>query len=160
LEQARTRVGCVTAGAERVPTGDGLEHDPAPALAVPLPQEPDRSLDALRMILGGIAELVDRERRGGDDKKSLDRPGETVDRIGGDQAERAFHSEILSLSARETLIGLNGAAWLRSISPALWSSSSARRATACSMRGSPSTSVSKSKTRRRERSARKRSRNC
>ena len=46
-------------------------------------------------------------------------------------------STILSSSALETLIGANGAAWLRAISPALRSSSSARSATACSTRGRP-----------------------
>ena len=64
------------------------------------------------------------------------RARELVDRICGDQAERAIHSRFLSSSVRETLIGANGAACSSEISPALRSSSSARKATAWSMRGS------------------------
>ncbi len=57
------------------------------------------------MILGRLAQLVDGERRRGDDEQRLDRVRETVDRVRCDQAERSFHSWILSSSERETLIG-------------------------------------------------------
>ena len=57
-----------------------------------------------------MRELVGRERRGRDDEQRLERARELVDRICGDQAERAIHSRFLSSSVRETLIGPNGAA--------------------------------------------------
>src|SRR5262245_23044838 len=160
LEETRTRVRGVAARPEGVPACDLLEHDAAPPLAVALAKKTERGLDALRVILGRLAQLVERERRRCDDEQRLDRPREPIDGICGDQAERAVHSEILSASALETLMGANGAAWLSPISPDLRSSSNASNATACSMRDNLSTSVSKSKTRRRESSARNRSRNC
>src|SRR5262249_59757526 len=103
------------------------------------------------------AELLGRERRRGDDEQRLERPREPVEGIGRDQAERTVHAVLLSTAARAILIGANGAAWLISISPCLRSSSSARNATATSVRGRPPTSWSKSNTRRRPSSARKRS---
>ena len=76
--------------------------------------------------------------------------------LAGDQAERAVHCSILpssvskrGSSAREILIGANGAACEIEISPSLRSSSRARNATACSTRERPFISASKSKRRRR-----------
>ena len=137
-----------------------LEHDPAAALAVAVGEQAERELDPLGVVVRRLGELVDRERRGGDDEQRLDRPGELVDRVRGDQAERAIHSASSFCVWAETLIGANGAACSSAISPVLRSSSSARKATAWSTRESEPTSASKSKRRRRRRTARKRSRNC
>src|SRR6185437_7491867 len=73
---------------------------------------------------------------------------------------RTVHACVLSVSSRETRIGAKGAACASAISPDFRSSSSARKATACSTRERPATSPSKSNTRRRRRTARNRSRNC
>ena len=48
LEEARARVRRLARGAERPAAGDLLEDDAAPALAVALPEEAERGLDALR----------------------------------------------------------------------------------------------------------------
>src|SRR5207253_9736985 len=80
--------------------------------------------------------------------------------LGRDQAERTVQERLLSASAREILIGANGAAWAIATSFCFRSSSSARNATAISMRDRPSTSWSKSKRARRRSSERHRSRNC
>src|SRR5439155_18880628 len=159
LEQPRARLRRLAGGPERVAACDVLEDDAAPPLRVPLREQAERDLDALRVLVRGLRELADVERLGGDHEQSLDRPRERVDRIGGDQAEWAIHESVLSTSAREILIGANGAAWSIAISPPLRSSSRARNATATSTRESPSTSASKSKRRRRRSSARKRSTN-
>src|SRR5581483_11177047 len=160
LEQPRAGLGRLARGAERPASGDALQHDAAPALAVALAQEPQRRLDPLRVVGGRLGQLGGRERRRRDDEQRLDRPRERVDGVGGDQAERTvLHCNILSWSARETLIGAKGAACASAISPALHSSSSARKATACSTRARPATSASKSNVRRRRSTPRKRSRN-
>lgn len=105
------RRGCrLAAGAKCEAAGNLLEDDAAPGFAVALAKEGQRGLDALRVVLGRIRELADGERRGRDDEKRLDRPRETIDRVRGDQAERAVHTRILSSSALETLIGAKGAA--------------------------------------------------
>src|SRR5262249_9225284 len=140
------------------PARDVLEDDAAPALAVPLAEEAQGRLDALGVVVGRLGELVDGERPRRDDEQRLDRAGELVDRVRGDQPERTFHCRLLSASGREILIGANGAAWARTSSFRLRSSSSARNATATSVRVSPSTSWSKSTRERRRRSERQRSR--
>ena len=61
-----------------------LEHDPAPALAVALRQEPERGLNALPVLARRLAELCDRERRRRDHEQRLDGSSEPVDRVGGD----------------------------------------------------------------------------
>ena len=116
-------IGGLAARPERVATGDVLEHDPAPRLGVALPEQPEGSLDTLDVVGRGVRELGGGERSRRDDEERLDRPRELVDRVGGDQAERAVHVVILSLSrglapssrfpvvaARETRIGAKGAA--------------------------------------------------
>ncbi len=61
-------------------------------------------------------ELFDGKRLRGDDEQRLERAGEPVERVRGDQAERAVHAVVLSSStvvscpARATRIGANGAA--------------------------------------------------
>ena len=97
LEQAAARLGGLARGAEGVAAGDVLEHDPAPALAVALGEEAERELDPLRVVRGRVGELVDRQRRRGHDEEGLERPGELVDRVRGDQAERTIHSALLSV---------------------------------------------------------------
>ena len=87
-----------------------LEHDPAAPLPVALAHEPERSLDALRIVRRRLGELLRRQRRRGDDEQRLDRLGQLVERIGGNQAERSVHESSLSTSAREILMGANGAA--------------------------------------------------
>src|SRR5207248_10935901 len=153
-------------GAERPAAGDMLEHDPAAAFRIALPHEAERCLDALGIVVGCICELLHRQRRRGDDEQRLQRAGELVERITGDQAERSVHAVVLSSSsrlsfpARAILIGANGAGCSIVISPERRSSSSARNATACSIRGSSLTSWSKSKRERRRSTERNRSRNC
>jgi len=71
-------------------------------------------------------------------------PRQRVERVGLDQAERAFHATSSSTTPRDARIGANGAACSSVISPARRSSSKARNATACSTRVSPATSWSKS----------------
>src|SRR6185437_7482362 len=139
-----------------------LEHDPAPLFREPLFEDRERLLDLRRIRLGGCRELVDRQRLGGDHEQRLERPCE-LERgrgVSGDQAETVFQERLLSASAREILIGANGAACAIAISFCLRSSSSARNATAISTRESPATSWSKSNRLRRSSSARQRSRNC
>src|SRR5262245_23145762 len=105
LEQTRARIRYFAARAIRVPAGHRLEDDAAASLRVALLQEADRGLDTLRIVLRRLGQLLDRERSGRHDEERLHGPREAIDRVGGDQAERAFHSVILSLSALETLIG-------------------------------------------------------
>ena len=115
----------------------------------PLLEDRERLLDLRRIRLGGRGELVDRQRLRGDHEQRLERPCE-LERgrgVGGDQAETVFQERLLSASAREILIGANGAACAIAISFCLRSSSSARNATAISTRESPATSWSKSKRR-------------
>src|ERR671912_507110 len=130
LEEPLARLGRLACRAEGVAAGHLLEHDPAAALAVAVCEQAERELDPLGVVGGRIGEIADRQRRGRDDEQRLDRAGELVDRIRGDQAERAIHSAVLSVSGRETLIRAKGAACSRAISPALRSSSRARKATA------------------------------
>ena len=110
LEETRAGLGRLAARPKREPAGDLLEHDPAPTLAETLPEESEGGLHALGIVLGRLGELGHRERRGGDDEQRLDGAREVVDGVGRDQAERAVHVVILSSSAREILIGANGAA--------------------------------------------------
>src|SRR5262249_37416398 len=156
LEQPRACIGGLAGRAEGPTAGDLLEHDPAASLAMAILEQVESRLDTLRRLLCGSTELLDRERRRGDDEQRLERPPEPVERVGGNQAERTVHAELLSTAARAILIGANGAAWLISTSPCFRSSSSARNATATSVRGRPPTSWSKSNTRRRSSNARKR----
>src|SRR5205814_8981536 len=143
------------------PTSDLLGHDPAPPLAIPVGEQPERDLDALPLVLARSGKVLRRQRLGCDDEQRLDRPGELVDRtVGLDQAERTVQERLLSASAREILIGAKGAACEIAISSCLRSSSSARNATATSTRESPATSASKSKRERRRSSERQRSTNC
>src|SRR5206468_11869839 len=135
---------------ERPAAGDLLQHDPAPSLPVALAQQAQRGLDAFGRFLRSLSQLFRRERRRGHHEQRLDDPGQRVERVGGDQAERTFHERLLSTSARAILIGAKGAAWPMAISPCLRSSSSARNATVISTRDMPSISESKSNTRRRE----------
>ena len=79
LEQTRARLGSLARGAERVAAGDLLEDDAAAALAVALAQQPERGLDPLRVVGGGLGELGDRERLRRDDEQRLDGAGERID---------------------------------------------------------------------------------
>src|SRR5918992_217747 len=112
------------------------------------------------MVARGLHELLDHQRLRGDDEQRLDRPGELVDRVRGDQAERAIHGSLLSTSVREILMGANGAACSIATSFARRRSSSARNATATSIRLIPATASSKSIRVRRASSERNRSTNC
>src|SRR5262249_31043320 len=124
---------------------------------VALAEEAQCGLDPLLRLVGRVAQFLGRERGGRDDEQALDDARECIERIGGDQAERAFQETLLSTSARAILIGANGAAWLMTISSCLRSSRRARKATATSTRDMPATSRSKSNSRRRWRRARNRS---
>src|SRR4029079_10138092 len=141
-----------------------LAHDPAPALREPLGEERERLLDPADVVVRGDRQILRGERLRGHDEQRLERPGELLDGRACDYAQRTFHwLSPSSVSGRVpswwTLIGVNGPACSIRISPALRSSSSARNATACSMRERPAASCSKSQRRRRRSSARKRSRN-
>src|SRR5262249_36729147 len=160
LEQPRAGLRRLARRAERPAAGHVLEDDAAAPLRVPLADEPERRLDPLRVVVGRLSELLERERSGGHNEQRLERPGELVERIRRDQAERTVHEASLSTSVREILIGAKGAAWSIVISPARRMSSRARNATACSTRVSSPTSWSKSNRDRRRRSERNRSRNC
>ena len=92
LEEAAAGLGGLARGAEGVAAGDVLQHDPAAPLAVPIGEQPERELDPLDVVRGRVGELFDRERRRGHDEQGLERPGELVDRVRGDQAERTIHS--------------------------------------------------------------------
>src|SRR5205814_1569268 len=129
-------------------------------LRVPLAHEPERCLDPLDVVVGGLRELLDGQGGGRDDEQRLERTGDLVERILCDQAERTVHEASLSTSFCEILIGAKGAAWSILISPDRRRSSKARNATACSIRESSPTSWSKSKRDRRRRTARNRSTNC
>src|SRR4029453_1823433 len=135
LEQAGTRLGLLARRPQRVAARDLLEHDPAPTLRVPVREELQRRFPPRLAPPRRPRQLVQRQRLGGDDQQRLDRASEALDRTCDDQAEVAvFHRGVLSsTSGRETLIGVNGAAWASSTSPALHSSSSARKAAACPM---------------------------
>ena len=65
---------------------------------VPLAQQPERRLDPLEVVCGRLGELIERQRLRSDDEQRLDRAGEPVDRVRGDQAERAVHCRILPSS--------------------------------------------------------------
>ena len=80
LEQAPARLGRLARGAERPAAGDVLEHDPAAALGVALAEQPQRGLDALRVVVGGLGELVDRQRLRGDDEQRLEGARQPVER--------------------------------------------------------------------------------
>ena len=190
LEQPRARLRRVAARSERVPARDLLEDDAAPTLAVALAQKADRSLDPLGVILGRLARARrsraarTRPRAAPRPSSRAGRPGwlrsggagfpfgdpfvvacvETflafLGRGSGAGLRPAGAAAGQEREALETLMGANGDAWLRSISPDLRSSSNARSATACSTREKPSTSASKSNSRLRVRSERKRSTNC
>src|SRR5262249_37180593 len=152
LEQTPARLGRVARGAEGPAAGDRLEDDAAPPFLVPLREEPEGKLDPLGIVIRGGRQLLQRKRRARDDEQRLDGPRELVERVGGYEAERAFHAGVLSSVAAvsspilDTRMGANGAAWLIEIWLARRSSSRARNAIACSARDMPSTSESKSKT--------------
>jgi len=97
-----------------------------------------RVLDGHGVGLGRGLELSERERLRGDDEQRLECARQLCSRrhLGGDQAERTFQERLLSASAREILIGANGAAWAIAISFCLRSSRSAMNATATSIRPS------------------------
>src|SRR5256886_1104460 len=165
LEQASAGFGSVARGTEGPAAGDLLEHDSAPALAVALAEQPQCRLDPLRVVVRRHSQIVDRQRLRGDDEQRLDDAREAVDRIGADQAERAIHCEpspSFAVTERipRTRMSANEDACSSETSPALRSSSIARKATAASTRESPTTSDSKSNRRRRRNTARNRSRNC
>src|SRR5581483_6769964 len=160
LEEPRAGDGRLARRPEGPAAGDVLEHDAAPALAVPLAHEPERRLDALDVVVRCVRELLRRQRLRGHDEERLERPGELVERVRCDQAERSVHEASLSTSGREILIGANGPDCSIVTSPNRRRSRSARKATACSTRESDSTSWSKSKRERRFRTARNRSTNC
>src|SRR5262249_60966712 len=116
--------------------------------------------------LSGGRELFRRQRLRGDDEQGLDGPRELRRRrdVDRDQAEWAggvemLHERLLSASAREILIGANGAGWASAISFCFRSSRRARNATAISIRERSATSWSKSSRVRRRSSERHRSRN-
>src|SRR5262245_10712017 len=156
LEEPAAGLRRFTRRAERPAAGDVLEHDAAPALAVPLPEQAQGRLDPLHVVTGRFGELVRRERLRRHDEQRLDRPCQRVERVRLDQAERALHTATSSTAtSRDTRIGANGAACSSETSPARRNSSSARKATACSTRDKPATSWSKSKRARRPSTARK-----
>src|SRR5947207_12254216 len=189
LEQARACGGLLAPRAKRPAARDVLEHDPASLLGKALAHEAQRVLDPPRVVVCGFGKLLDGERRRSDDEQRLDRPCEPVEWISRDQAERTVHAAVLtsrslfscasgaggaavfwpgvagsagdaSSLSRLTRIGANGAACSIASSPARRSSSTARKADACSSRVISPTSASKSNFERRLRSARNRSRNC
>ena len=148
LDEPGARLGRLPRRPEGVPAGDLLEHDAASAFAVARGEQAESSLHAFGLVLGGSGELLDGERRRRDHEQRLDRAREAVDGVFEDSQAALFH----------TVISSKGAACSMAISPALRSSSSARKATACSTRLSASTSLSKTKRPRRRSTARKRSR--
>src|SRR6266508_147655 len=162
LEQASACLGRFSRGAKGPASRDALEHDPAAALAVAILEQPERRFDPFGRFLGGLGQIVRRERLRRHDEQRLERPRERVERTRRDQAERALHASTPSSppAARATRIGANGAACSSETSPARRSSSSARNATACSSRERPATSCSKSNRRRRRSKVRNCSRNC
>ena len=78
------------------------------------PSSPQRRLDPLDVVVRPRRQLLEGQRLRGDDEQRLDRSGERVDRVRGDQAERAIHSStflsVRRTSARDIRIGANGAA--------------------------------------------------
>src|SRR5262249_8344236 len=166
------------------PAGDLLQNDAAPPLRVVLAEEVKRALHPLRGVVSRRRQIVHGKRLRGDDEQRLQGSGQRLEgprigswRAGGfadgacrrrrDQAERTFHVRSPSSlrdstpsSQRPIRIGAKGAACSMVPSPARRSSRTARNATACSTRESPSTSRSKSSRRRRRNSARNRSTNC
>src|SRR5439155_19271953 len=129
-------------GSDGIAAGDVLEDDPAATLAKAVGEQAERGLDAVGVVVCRNRQVLHRERSRGDHEQRFERPRQAVDRVGGDQAERAIHAPLPSTRARETLIGANGRPWASETSPMRASSSSARKATTCSTRESPSTSVS------------------
>src|SRR5579862_1852985 len=124
-----------------------LEHDPGRLLGVALGEHFQRLADVQHVDLRRRGDLLDGQRLRRDDEQGLDglrQLGSGRD-LGGDQAEWAVQDKLLSASAREILIGANGAGCAIAISFCLRSSSKARKATATSTRESPATSWSKSK---------------
>src|SRR6476659_274352 len=101
----RARVGRVATRAEGVATRDLLEDDSAPTLAEALPEEAEGRLDPFGVVVRGLGQLLHGEWGRRDDEQRLNGSSEPVDRVRGDQAERAFPAEILSSSGLETLIG-------------------------------------------------------
>ena len=110
LEEPRARLRRLARRPERPAARDMLQHDPAAPLGVALAHEPERRLDPLHVVVRGLRELLDRQRRRRDDEQRLERAGELVERILCDQAERTVHEASLSTSVCEILIGANGAA--------------------------------------------------
>src|SRR5260370_4557282 len=57
--------------------------------------EAERGLDALRMIIRGVRQILNRQRRRGDHEQRLDRAGELVERVACDQARSEEHTSEL-----------------------------------------------------------------
>ena len=111
LEEATAGLGGLARAAEGVAAGDVLQHDPAAPLAVAIGEQPERKLDPLGVVRGRVGELLDRQRRRGDHEQRLERPGELVDRVCGDQAERTIHSAVLSFAFADSCCDSTAASW-------------------------------------------------
>ena len=81
----------------RVTRGRPSRRQPAPARCRSAPrgsarQQAQRGLDPLRIVCCSLGQLVHGERLRRDHEQRLERARERVERVGGDQAERAVHA--------------------------------------------------------------------